>query len=162
MLFGFKKKVEVVDVYAPVSGKMIALSESEDAVFSTGAMGEGVAVEPSDEKIVSPFSGEITVIAETKHAIGMVTKDGLEVLLHLGIDTVELGGKPFKIFVNVGDKVKVGEQIASMNIGAINNARLMPTVMLVITNSNDKVETLCIDMKNCTAGEFVGTIKLKS
>lgn len=160
-MFGFKKKVDILEVRAPVSGKLVALSETKDPVFSTGAMGQGFAIEPSDDAIVSPFDGKITVIAETKHAIGMTTAEGLEVLLHLGIDTVELGGKPFEVFAKVGDKVKKGQKLASMNRKDIQDKGLLTTVMVVVTNSNDKIETLEIEGKSCAVGDVIGTLKLK-
>ncbi|MDN2453166.1 MULTISPECIES: PTS glucose transporter subunit IIA [Lactobacillaceae] len=161
-MFGFKKKVDVVEIHAPVSGELIALSKTKDAVFSTGAMGQGFAIEPNANEIISPFDGKISVVAETKHAIGMTTSDGLEVLLHLGIDTVELGGSPFVVPVKVGDKVKVGQRLVLMDRQKIQGNGLLATVMVVITNSNDKLESLDVEEKKYAVGEIVGTLKLKN
>ena len=97
-MFGFKKKK--LELAMPVDGKIISLTEVPDEVFSTGMMGQGFAIEPSSDEIYAPVAGTITNIFPTKHAISLKTKEGLELLLHLGLDTVELAGKPFEMFVS--------------------------------------------------------------
>ena len=128
-------KLVQTTVTAPVAGELLPLSAIHDPVFSKGLMGKGFGIEPSDGKIVAPVSGEITMIATTKHAIGLKTINGMEVLLHLGIDTVELGGKPYQILVKMGTKVTAGQDLAIMDIAGIKKAGKPVTVMTVITNS---------------------------
>ena len=128
-------KLVQTTVTAPVAGELLPLSAIHDPVFSKGLMGKGFGIEPSDGKIVAPVSGEITMIATTKHAIGLKTINGMEVLLHLGIDTVELGGKPYQILVKMGTKVTAGQELAIMDLAGIKKAGKPVTVMTVITNS---------------------------
>lgn len=128
-------KLVQTTVTAPVAGELLPLSAIHDPVFSKGLMGKGFGIEPSDGKIVAPVSGEITMIATTKHAIGLKTINGMEVLLHLGIDTVELGGKPYQLLVKVGDKVTAGQHLAIMDLAGIKKAGKPVTVITVVTNS---------------------------
>ena len=128
-------KLVQTTVTAPVAGELLPLSAIHDPVFSKGLMGKGFGIEPSDGKIVAPVSGEVTMIATTKHAIGLKTINGMEVLLHLGIDTVELGGKPYQLRVKMGTKVIAGQDLASMDLAEIKKAGKPATVMTVITNS---------------------------
>jgi len=128
-------KLVQTTVTAPVAGELLPLSAIHDPVFSKGLMGKGFGIEPSDGKIVAPVSGEVTMIATTKHAIGLKTINGMEVLLHLGIDTVELGGKPYQLRVKMGTKVVAGQDLASMDLAEIKKAGKPATVMTVITNS---------------------------
>lgn len=129
-------------LFSPVKGKIINITETKDPVFSQKMMGDGFAVIPesSDKiaEILSPVDGTITMLASTRHAIGVKTRDGLEVLIHLGIDTVELNGEPFTINVKVGDHVSLGQQLADMNVKKIEDAKKDPTVIVVLTNLGEK------------------------
>lgn len=113
------KKVEVtegsMEIVSPANGKLFDLTEVPDEVFSQKLMGEGFAVESSDGDIFAPVSGEVGMIFPTKHAVIIATEDGLEVLIHMGIDTVKLNGEGFEMFCEVGQKVKAGDKIAHMN-----------------------------------------------
>ncbi|AMV70148.1 PTS system, sucrose-specific IIB component [Pediococcus damnosus] len=140
-------------LFAPVVGKVISLNETNDPVFSQKLMGDGFAVEPTNDEIMSPVSGKITMIAETKHAVGITTKSGLEILVHMGIDTVSLKGKPFDIKVKVGDSVHIGQKIAKMNVKEVKADGKDATVMVVMTNMNDvvsdwKLEAINLDEKD--------------
>ena len=146
---------------APAAGAAIALDKVQDEVFSTGMMGQGFGLEPIGEKIVAPVAGEITMIAESKHAIGILTKEGLEVLIHMGIDTVGLHGEPFELKVKTGDKVQAGQEIANMAMENIRLARLQTTIMVIITNSADKLEGLDVEELEATAGQTVATAYVK-
>ncbi|MBA1393197.1 PTS sugar transporter subunit IIABC, partial [Lactobacillus sp. XV13L] len=133
---------------APVNGKYKAITAVSDEVFSKKLMGEGFAIEPRDGEIYSPVAGTVVSIFNTKHAIGLKTAQGLEVLIHMGIDTVDLGGKPFTISVKEGDEVVAGTKLAKMDIAEIFAAGKQPTTITVITNSGnnlakveDKVQT---------------------
>lgn len=121
---------------APATGTAIALTDVSDPVFASLAMGRGIAVEPTDGKIVSPVDGTVTVVAETGHALGLLSDSGAEILIHIGIDTVELKGEPFTPFAKVGDHVKRGDVLMEADLGAIKAAGRAATTMLVITNTD--------------------------
>lgn len=128
------EKVEVA-FEAPVIGKLQKLEDVKDDVFSKKMLGDGFAIDPSNGKIVAPVDGTIDSVMDTKHAITLKTNKGhLDVLMHLGLDTVELKGKPFIINVKPGDKVKAGTQIGSMDIKAIKEAGKEPVVITIIAN----------------------------
>ncbi|MCH3956717.1 MAG: glucose PTS transporter subunit IIA [Olsenella sp.] len=121
---------------APATGTAIALTDVSDPVFASLAMGRGIAVEPTDGKIVSPVDGTVTVVAETGHALGLLSDSGAEILIHIGIDTVELKGEPFTPFAKVGDHVKRGDVLMEADLDAIKAAGKAATTMLVITNTD--------------------------
>ena len=128
-----------VSFAAPVSGTYKDLSEVDDEVFSKKIMGEGFAVEPDSNKIYSPVNGQVVSIFNTKHAIGFKTVEGLEVLLHLGIDTVDLEGKPFTIKINEGDQVTPTTELVEMDRKQVTDAGKKTTVITVITNSAEHI-----------------------
>ena len=136
-----------IDFTAPVNGKFKSLVDVDDAVFSKKMMGEGFAIEPTDQHIFSPVEGEVVSIFKTKHAIGLKTKDGLEVLLHMGIDTVDLAGKPFTIKVKEGEKVSPKTELAEVDLEQIKASGKKPTIITVITNSIDHVIKASDDAK---------------
>lgn len=98
-----------IALLAPANGQVIALSKTSDPIFSKGTMGDGFGLTPTDNTVLAPVSGTISMIAETKHAIGITTKDGLEVLVHMGVDTVGLKGEPFDVVIKNGQEVKAGD-----------------------------------------------------
>lgn len=132
-------KSEKVIFKAPVKGKFEDITQVKDEVFSQKMMGEGFAIEPENGKIYSPVDATVISIFKTKHAIGLKTKSGLEVMLHLGIDTVELQGKPFTMKVKEGEQVTPETQLIEMDLEQIKDAGKDPVVMTLITNSNDRV-----------------------
>ncbi|MFD1420310.1 glucose PTS transporter subunit IIA [Lactiplantibacillus songbeiensis] len=151
-----------VQLLSPVTGQLIALSDVQDPVFSQGMMGQGFGVEPDNGQVVAPVSGKITMVAATLHAIGFATKDGLEVLVHLGIDTVELkDNPPFKIKVQVGDEVQAGDEIGRMDLAAIKAAGKQKTVILAVTNSADKVDAITAKIGIVKAGAVGADVDLK-
>lgn len=121
----------------PVEGKKIALKDVKDPVFSSGQMGQGIAIEPESDELVAPISGEITATFDTNHAIGITDKMGSQVLIHIGIDTVNLKGKYFKSFVKKGDHVQKGQKLIEFDRKAIERAGYDCTVMMIILNSAD-------------------------
>ena len=135
-----KHVAKTVDLASPVNGKFANLSEVNDDVFSQKMMGEGFGVQPADGKIYSPVSGTVMSIFKTKHAIGIKTQDGLEVMLHMGLDTVELKGKTFTIHVKEGDKVAVDTHLATVDLDQIRDAGKDPVILTLITNTNDYVD----------------------
>ena len=101
-------------IKSPISGKVIELEKVDDPVFSSGAMGKGIAIEPMDNKVYAPFNGTIEFIAETKHAIGLLSEDGVEVLIHVGMDTVKMAGKGFDVKTKANSRVKAGDLLLSL------------------------------------------------
>lgn len=128
---GYKAK----SVYSPLAGTVIPLSEVEDPVFSQGVMGEGVGIRPDDGKLFAPVSGTIAALFPTCHAVGIQTEDGMELLLHIGIDTVELEGKGFQAAVKQGDTVKAGELLVTFDVAAIEAAGYKATTMVLVSNA---------------------------
>lgn len=135
-----KHVAKTVDLASPVNGKFTDLSEVNDDVFSQKMMGEGFGVQPAAGEIYSPVSGTVMSIFKTKHAIGIKTQDGLEVMLHMGLDTVELKGKTFTIHVKEGDKVAVDTHLATVDLDQIRDAGKDPVILTLITNTNDYVD----------------------
>lgn len=150
-----------IALLAPANGQVIALSKTSDPIFSKGTMGDGFGLTPTDNTVLAPVSGTISMIAETKHAIGITTKDGLEVLVHMGVDTVGLKGEPFDVVIKNGQEVKAGDQIATMNIGMIKAKGLDTMIMTLITNSSMKLDGLDVTEGKAEAGDTVARAYLK-
>ncbi|MDN6699454.1 MAG: glucose PTS transporter subunit IIA, partial [Staphylococcus equorum] len=126
------------DIYSPVdSGKVLELSEIEDEVFSHQLLGPSVAIKPMNRNIYAPINGEITMISETEHALGITSDKGLELLIHIGIDTVKLGGEPFTMHVKVGDKVQQGNIIAEVDLDYLRDKQLNNVILLAVTNDDE-------------------------
>ncbi|MEH7223812.1 PTS glucose transporter subunit IIA [Bacillus sp. JJ1566] len=151
-LFGSKdKKVEEL-LIAPATGKILALEEVPDPVFSQKMMGDGLAIEPSEGKIVSPVNGEIIQVFPTKHAIGIKTEIGLELLIHIGLETVNMKGEGFTTHVKEGDKVEVGTDLVTFDLDLVKEKAASTITPIVITNF-DTVETFdMIGSGEATAG----------
>jgi PTS system beta-glucosides-specific IIC component len=127
---------ETISINNIVSGEIIPLSEVTDKVFSEGMLGQGLAVRPLEGKFYAPFDGIVTTVFPTKHAIGLTSLQGVELLIHVGVDTVELNGKFFKTFVNQGDKVKTGDLILEADLKAISDLNYSTITPIVITNTD--------------------------
>lgn len=128
---------ESAEVVSPLAGQVKPLSQATDPVFSSGVMGQGVVVEPSQGELVSPVNGTVTVLFPTKHAVGIVSEEGVEMLMHIGMDTVSLDGKGFEAHVEQGDKVVVGQQLISFDMDVIKKAGLVTETPVIITNQDD-------------------------
>jgi PTS system D-glucosamine-specific IIC component len=122
---------------ACLNGTVVPLAEVKDEAFASGALGDGIAIEPSDGELVAPADGEISSTFETHHAVGMTTVDGAELLMHIGIDTVKLGGKHFTYLVNEGDKVKKGQPLIRFELEAIKAEGYPVTTPLIVCNTDD-------------------------
>ena len=122
---------------ACLNGTVVPLAEVKDEAFASGALGDGIAIEPSDGELVAPADGEISSTFETHHAVGMTTADGAELLMHIGIDTVKLGGKHFTYLVNEGDKVKKGQPLIRFELEAIKAEGYPVTTPLIVCNTDD-------------------------
>lgn len=132
------------ELFAVADGQIKEITEVADPVFAQKMMGEGYAVLPSNEKVYAPVAGKVTNIFDTQHAIGLLTNEGLEVLVHMGLDTVELNGLPFTIHVKEGDSVTPKTQLADMDLTAIEQAGKKTDILVVLTN-NEKVAALTLD-----------------
>lgn len=147
-------------LYAPADGKVVAITEVSDPVFSQKMMGDGFAVQPTNGTIYAPVAGTISSIFETKHAIGILTPGGAEVLVHMGLDTVELKGAPFEVLVSEGDTVTPETKIAVMDLDAVTAAGKQTDVLTVITNA-EKVRQLSLTTTGTvTAKTAVGSAEL--
>ena len=122
---------------ACLNGTVVPLAEVKDEAFASGALGDGIAIEPIDGELVAPADGEISSTFETHHAVGMTTVDGAELLMHIGIDTVKLGGKHFTYLVNEGDKVKKGQPLIRFELEAIKAEGYPVTTPLIVCNTDD-------------------------
>ena len=132
-------------VTAPFSGKLVPLSEVPDETFASGVLGEGIAIEPSDGLFCSPVDGTVETIAETKHAIGFAADNDLEILVHMGLETVSLKGEGFEIFVKEGDKVKAGQPVAKVDLDLIRSRSLKTITSIVLTGGADDMELHCAE-----------------
>ena len=151
---------ESVDLVAVANGEVIAIEAVADPVFSGKMMGDGFAVEPTDGTIVSPVNGTIKSVFPTKHAIGIETKEGVEVLVHMGIDTVSLEGKPFSVKVKEGDQVQAGQVLAQVDLEALQQADKKATMIVVFTNM-DKIQAFELTQKGSQqAGNTIGKLSI--
>lgn len=125
------------ELLSPVAGELLDLSEVADPVFSSGSMGQGIAIKPEGRILYSPVDGRVEAALETGHAYAIKSDKGAEILLHIGIDTVSMAGDGFEAFVKVGQTVKAGDALGSFDIAKIRQAGLDATTMLLVTNSAD-------------------------
>lgn len=130
-------------IKSPLTGEVKPLSEAVDPVFAQGVMGQGVLIQPSEGELVSPVDGVVSVLFPSKHAVGIVSDKGVELLMHIGMDTVNLDGKGFEAHVQQGDKVKVGDALISFDMAVITEAGYVTETPVIVTNQNDyQVDTL--------------------
>lgn len=146
-----KKKLEVI---APIHGQIVPLEQVPDAVFSGKMMGEGIAIMPKDGKVHAPIDGEIVLVADTKHAIGLKAKDGTELLIHIGLETVMLKGEGFTALVKAGDEVKVGQPLVEVDWAYIGEHAESTITPIIVTNSNERMVEV-IGQGESTAGETI-------
>lgn len=153
--------VGVKEVKSPISGKVIELEKVNDPVFSSGAMGKGIAIEPMDNKVYAPFNGTIEFIAETKHAIGLLSEDGVEVLIHVGMDTVKMQGRGFNVKTSVNSKIKAGDLLLEFDRNAIEKEGYSLITPVVITNAdNYEDNVLCINEEVKNGREIINLKQL--
>ena len=142
---------------SPMTGTAKAMTDAPDAVFASLAMGNGAVVEPTAGEVYSPVTGSVTMLFDTKHAIGLMGDDGTEVLIHIGVDTVELEGKPFTAHVAAGDAVKAGQLLITADLGAIEAAGKPTATMVIVTNTDD-YKAVTPEVGSVTAGEKLVTV----
>ncbi|MBL3715809.1 glucose PTS transporter subunit IIA [Lactococcus muris] len=160
-----REKVPLEDskLYAPMDGEVFELTKVSENIFAQKLMGEGYAIEPTatstTAKIYSPVSGRVTI--SQGHAVGLRRTDGLDIFLHIGIDTVSLNGEPFDINLKIGDFVKGGEKIGSVKWSEIQKANLPLTTTVLITNTAKALEDLNMNYGFASGAEVVGEAKAK-
>ncbi|MED1533977.1 beta-glucoside-specific PTS transporter subunit IIABC [Bacillus altitudinis] len=147
------KQTTPYEVQAPMSGKIIPLSEVNDSVFSSEMMGKGVAILPDKGVVQAPFSGKVVTVTPTKHAIGLVSDDGIELLIHVGIDTVSLNGQFFDVLVKEGDEMKTGDHLLSFDIEGIQSNHLDVVTPIIVTNSTQYLDVIHTGDAHVTAGQ---------
>ena len=145
------KIVALVEIVSPLAGQVKELSQATDPVFSSGVMGQGLVIEPSEGELVSPVNGTVTVLFPTKHAVGIVSDEGVEMLMHIGMDTVGLDGKGFEAHIEQGDHVAIGQKLISFDMDVIKAAGLVTETPVIITNQDAFVADI--------SGEYPSHIK---
>ena len=145
------KIVAPVEIVSPLAGQVKELSQATDPVFSSGVMGQGLVIEPSEGELVSPVNGTVTVLFPTKHAVGIVSDEGVEMLMHIGMDTVGLDGKGFEAHIEQGDHVTIGQKLISFDMDVIKAAGLVTETPIIITNQDAFVADI--------SGEYPSHIK---
>jgi len=162
-IFGKKKPVLIHDlnVYAPADGEVIPIEETSDSVFANKTMGDGFAVLPTQNTVRSPVAGEVIIISNTKHAIGLRMKNGYEVLIHMGVDTVELNGKPFDLHIHVGDILEGGQLLGTMDLSMVKEHGLATDVIVVFTDNPANEMDFVLKTGFKKAGDIITTLQMK-
>ncbi|MGC1043174.1 PTS beta-glucoside transporter subunit IIABC [Pantoea agglomerans] len=140
------------DILSPMTGTVLALDQIPDPTFASGLLGQGAAIIPSDNKVIAPFAGEVASLFQTRHAIGLLSHSGIELLIHVGIDTVRLDGKPFTAHVKVGDTFSAGDLLLEFDRQAILDAGYDLATPIIITNSDEYPEVMTVAGTAVTAG----------
>lgn len=151
------KKLGKQEAFSPVEGKILPLNQAKDAAFSEGIMGKGVVVEPTIGVLLAPFDGIVMSLFPTKHAIGLISDDGMELLIHIGIDTVQLNGEHFEAFVTQNEKVKKGQKMINFDIPAIEAAGFSTQIPIIVTNTNDYEDVIATTRPTIKKGELLMT-----
>lgn len=152
-LFGKKKSNYIVKAY--LNGKVIAMKDVEDSVFSQEVLGPGIAIEPEDGTLVAPVNGVISLVADTKHAISITCENGAEILMHIGLDTVELNGEGYEVHVKNGAKVSVGDKLITFDKKLISEKGYKLTTPLIICNKDVFSNLKTLATGNVKAGDEI-------
>ena len=152
------KIMEKEIVYSPLKGEVKLLEEAEDEAFASGALGKGAAVVPVEGKVVAPVDGTIVTLFPTNHAIAIETNSGVEILIHVGLDTVQLDGKYFYPKVKEGDKIKKGDLMLEFDIDEIKKAGYVLTTPIIVTNTDEYLDVLEMKKENVEFGDELITI----
>lgn len=151
-LFGGEGEVEKF-IAAPVSGRAVPMSEVSDPTFSQEILGKGAAIIPSEGKVVAPANGQVTMVFDTKHAMSVQTDSGAELIIHIGLDTVQLKGRFFKAHVNAGDRVKKGDLLLEFDIDKIKDAGYDVITPMIVCNTPEFPKMECMSGMDVKAGE---------
>lgn len=153
-------QIQRVVLKSPLTGEVVALSEVPDPVFASGAMGKGIAIQPTKGELLAPADGVIMTAFPTGHAIGMKTNDGVEILMHIGMDTVELEGDGFTLKVKEGQQVKQGDLLVQFDVERVSNKGYNLITPIIVTNTNDYADILDLNQVEVLANEdFLVVIK---
>ncbi|MEG0286620.1 MAG: PTS glucose transporter subunit IIA [Vagococcus sp.] len=152
-----KKKPNELNLHSVSNGLFVPISEVKDDVFSQKMLGDGFAIRPNTKEVYSPISGVVTSVFPTKHAIGLKSETGVEVLVHMGIDTVELQGKPFEVFVKEGDTITPSTKIADMDLAMLVESNKQSDI-LVIATSGEAIDFQMTSSVEVSANDVVGNI----
>ena len=147
-----KFKGEKMTVMMPLEGKVIPLEELPDETFASAILGGGCGIEPTGKTVYAPFDGTVEQVASTLHAVGLTSEDGIEILIHVGMDTVEMQGNGFKALVKVGDKVKAGTPLLKVDLDAIRAAGHPTATAIIVTNGDDLGELKMLAEGDILAG----------
>lgn len=159
----FKKKQDNTYMLGAVAkGKAVSLTEVNDPTFNSGMLGQGVAIVPSEGKIYAPVDGEIAMVFETLHAVSMTADNGVEILVHVGLDTVELKGKGFEAHVKAGDKVKKGDLMLTVDLDAVQEAGYDIVTPILVCNTDEYAAVEGLAGKEVAPGEDVVKIQMKN
>ena len=148
-LYGKKEEINPNHIYAPMAGMAVAISEVPDPTFAEGMLGNGIAIQPTDGKVCAPVNGTVDTMLDTGHAVSLISDNGIEILIHVGLETVGLNGAPFQVKVKNGQKVKKGDILMIADLEAIKAAGL-PTITPVLVCNSDDYTTF-----NTTTGKAV-------
>ena len=151
----FEKNAKTISLKAVEDGRTIPMDEVNDQTFAQELLGPGIAIVPSNGTVVSPINGTIATVMDTKHAVCIQGEDGLELIVHAGLDTVELNGKYYQTYKEIGDQVKAGDVLLEFDLEEITKAGYDVTTPLVITNLGDYKITKCLTGQQVKAGEEV-------
>ena len=151
------KEIKQEIIASPLTGKIVTLADVPDEVFASGAMGNGIAIEPTEGVVSAPTNAEVTLVFPTGHAIGLRTENGADLLIHIGMDTVSLEGKGFETFVKAGDKVTAGQKLASFDIDTIRGANLPIITPIIVTNAADYTDILFTQESQVKSGDYLLT-----
>ncbi len=151
------KEIKQEILASPLSGTVVALANVPDEVFASGAMGNGIAIDPSEGLVCAPTNAEVTLVFPTGHAIGLRTENGAELLIHIGMDTVSLEGKGFETFVQVGDQVTAGQKLVRFDRDVIEAAGLPVITPIIVTNSADFTDILVTQESQVATGDYLLT-----
>lgn len=148
---------EPLTVYAPAQGEVVPLEQFPDELFSQEVLGPGCGILPSGDRVAAPFNGTVTQLTDTRHAIGVTSNDGVELLIHVGVDTVEMAGQGFRTFVKNGQKINRGDPLLSFDRDAIKAAGHPDAIAVIVTNS-DEFSSVAL---KAGGGAAVGDVLLK-
>ena len=151
----FEKNAKTISLKAVEDGRTIPMDEVNDQTFAQELLGPGIAIVPSNGTVVSPINGTIATVMDTKHAVCIQGEDGLELIVHAGLDTVELNGKYYQTYKEIGDQVKAGDVLLEFDLEEITKAGYDVTTPIVITNLGDYKITKCLTGQQVKAGDEV-------
>ena len=154
-----REKGEIIKIVSPLKGKLVKLENVKDEAFSSGALGKGAAIEPEEGVLYAPADGTVSALFPTGHAIGITTETGLELLLHVGMDTVQLDGKGFKTLVEAGDTVKQGQKLVEFDMELIQEAGYSLVTPVLVTNFDEFEEIEVAAEEQITAGDVLLDIR---